>query len=81
MTNFTKWLDTMIDEKGIDAEDTFSVDGASGINIIPIGCVIEAIKTAPAGEQAAIKDMMVKIDFHNASITDYLRHLAGALAA
>ena len=41
--------------------------------------VIEQILCAPKHEQKAIGDMIRKLDFHNADINDYLKHLAGAL--
>lgn len=48
MTAFTKWLDTFTTEKGLDMEQVFTVNGPSGDNHIPLGCVIDAIKSAPA---------------------------------
>lgn len=77
---FNKWLDTLIEEKGIDTEQLFEVEGASGLNIIPLGCVVEAIKATCKQEQAAIKAMLVKIDFVNGDIVDYFKHLAQAIA-
>lgn len=78
---FDKWLDTFIDEKALDTEEVFTVEGPSGPNYIPLGVVIEHIKIAPAHEQQAIKDMLVKIDFCNGDVLDFFRHLAGAIAA
>ena len=77
---FTKWLETFITEKGLDLEMRFNVEGASGNNSIPLGCVVEAMKSAPAREQSAIKDMIVKIDFRNGDVAHYFGHLAQALA-
>lgn len=77
---FTKWLDTFITEKGLDLEQAFTVKGKSGDNFIPLGCVIDAIKSAPAREQSAIKDMVVKIDFRNGNVCHYFAHLAQAIA-
>lgn len=77
---FDKWLDTFIEEKGIDLEDTFTVNGPSGENHMPYGVVIEHMKIAPKHEQKALKDMIVKLDFKNADIKHYLRHLAQAIA-
>ncbi len=77
---FKTWFDTFIAEKGIDTERRFEVEGASGTNSIPAGCVIEAIHAALAREQSAIKTMIVKIDFVNGDVYDYLRHLAQAIA-
>ena len=78
---FAKWLDTLIDEKGYDLEQMFQVEGPEwGTNFIPLGCVVEAKKSANKDEQAAIKTMLVKLDFVNANCLDYFRHLAQALA-
>lgn len=77
---FNRWIDTFIAEKGIDTEERFEVEGPSGPNSIPVGCIVDAIKSAPPHEQRAIRDMLVKIDFHNAPVRPYLNHLAKALA-
>jgi hypothetical protein len=79
-TSFTKWLDRLVDEKGLDLEQAFEVQGPSGYNRIPLGCVIDAIKSAPTNEQAGIKTMLVKIDFHNGNVAHYFGHLAQAIA-
>lgn len=65
---FTKWLDTMIKEKGIDLEEIFTVEKTQ-TNIMSYGVVVEAIK-----------NMLVKIDFFNGDVKDYFRHLAVAIA-
>lgn len=78
--NFKKWLETFCSEKGIDIEQRLTVAGLSGENSIPVGCVIEAINQAPASEKAAIKTMIVKIDFMNGDVIPYFRHLAQAIA-
>ena len=77
---FNKWLDTLIEEKKLDTESTCEVEGKEwGWNLIPLGCVIEAIKSAPKNEQAAIKDTLVKIDFINGDVMHFFKHLAGAI--
>ena len=78
---FTKWIDTLIEEKNLDTEFTvFEVEGESGMNFIPLGCVIEAIKNTCQSEQIAIKRTLVYIDFKNGNIVDYFKHLAQAIA-
>ena len=79
-TQFERWMETFIDEKGIDTEQTIEVEGPSGLNVIPVGSLVETIKAAPKRERDGIKTMLVKIDFHNASVLDYFRHLAQAVA-
>lgn len=80
MTTFAKWLDTFTTEKGLDVEQVFTVEGASGPNYIPLGCVLDAIKSTTAHEQAQIKSMIVRIDFRNGDVCHYFQHLAGAIA-
>jgi hypothetical protein len=78
---FSRWLDTFLSEKGIDLEDRFTVQGPEwGENDMAYEHVVDAIKRAPAHEQAGIKDMLVKIDFKNGDVRHYLRHLAQAIA-
>lgn len=85
MDNFTRhtkrYLTTLIEEKdGINMETPIEVEGASGTNFMSVGIVVEHILIAPHREQEAIRRMLVKIDFHNASVLDYFKHLAKALA-
>lgn len=77
---FDKWLDTFIEEKGIDPDHIFEVQGDSGFNIMPLAVVLDAMKQAPRQEQEAIKDKIVRLDFANAPILPFFEHLAGALA-
>ena len=81
--NFQKWIDTFLSEKGIDAEDRVSAEGDMGINSIPVGCLVDMMKQAPAQEQRAIKATLIKIDFTapgRKPVLDYLAHLAKAVA-
>lgn len=77
---FANWLDVFLSEKGIDLEWIITVEGESGPNLIPVGCLVEAMKSAPDHEQRGIKAMMVRIDYRNGNVMDYLRHLAKAIA-
>jgi len=77
---FEKWLDTFIEEKGIDTERIIEAEGRSGANFIPVGCLVEAIKAAPLREQQQIKTTIVKIDFCNGDVMHFFRHLAQAIA-
>jgi len=80
MQTFSQYLDALVDEKPLDLERIFEVEGPSGTNSIPLGCVIDAMKGAPKHEQRAIRNMLVRIDFRNGNVCDYFKHLAGALA-
>lgn len=78
---FNAWLDTFIDEKKIDLEKVFQVEGPEwGTNFIPAQVVIEHMKITSPAEQCQIKNIIVKIDFANGDVVAYLRHLAQAIA-
>lgn len=78
---FNKWLDTFVEEKGLDLEKNFKVEGPEyGLNIIPLGVVIEHIKEAPEHERKKIKNIIVAIDFKNGDVLHFFKHLAGAIA-
>jgi hypothetical protein len=80
-TAFGRWLDTFLSEKGIGLDEVLEVDGPSGTNWMPVGVLASIMKDeAPAAEQAGIKSMLVRIDFRNGDVRDYLRHLARAVA-
>ena len=76
---FSKWLDTLVSEKNIDLEETFTIEKTQ-TNFMNYAVVVEAIKNTCKEEQKAIKNMLVKIDFLNGDIKDYFRHLAVAIA-
>lgn len=78
--SFNKWLDTFIDEKGIDTNQIVEVKTENNTHFFEIGNIIENIKATTREEQEQIKDMIVKIDFHNGDVIDYFSHLAKALA-
>ena len=80
MKNFTKWLETFIEEKDLVSE-SWEVAGPDGTpNIFSTEVIIEAIKEAPVNEQAGIKNTLVKIDFINGSVNRFFKHLSQALA-
>ena len=80
-TKFAEWLDTFVDEKGFDLEQTYKVEGEDwGANYIPLGCVIEFIKTVDAKTQAQIKTNLVKIDFLNGDCHHFFTYMAKGMA-
>lgn len=78
--SFNEWLDTLITEKGLDTDEVFEVEGEQGTNLIPLECVIDAIKEASYAERMAIKVELARLDFLNRNILPYFRHLAQAIA-
>lgn len=77
--SFDNWLDNFIKEKEIDLDETFTIESNGQVHIFEIGNIIENIKATSSEEQNSIKDMIVKIDFHNGDVVDYFKHLAKAL--
>jgi len=77
---FLTWLKTFLSEKEISLEEPLEVEGPSGTNYMTIGILVDVMKTAPVTELAGIKTMLVKIDFANAPVRPYLKHLAKAIA-
>ena len=77
MNNF---FTTFFNEKNLDFQ-YYTVNSPNGTpNIIPSTVVIDAIKNTKGQEAAKIKDTLIKIDFINGNIHNYLQHLAQALA-
>lgn len=80
MAAFQKWLDTFLDEKGLDLDETIEVEGPSGTNGLSYADVVHAIKVTSTKEQRAIKALFVKADSVNHDIRKVLAHLAQAIA-
>ena len=79
---FSRWLNTFVDEKGLDREHVLEVNGSEewGTNYIPLECVIEACMIVHKDDQAKIKDTLVHIDFRNGNVMDFFEYLAKGLA-
>ena len=77
---FNNWLDTFIEEKGIDLEQILEVKTEKNTHFFEVGNVIENIKATTPEEQEEIKKTIIKIDFYNGDVVDYFKHLAQALA-
>lgn len=80
MNNFNNWLDTFIDEKNINKDDTFEINKNGTLNIISYGSIIDHIKITSKQEQEQIKKTILKIDFFNGDVLHFFRHLGQALA-
>lgn len=81
---FTKWLDTFLEEKGLDLTQEFKQTNENGISMtFSYQDIVEQIKHCPEKEQDngvnGIKGMLVRIDMANGDVLDYFRHLSKAL--
>lgn len=77
---FNNWLDTFIEEKGIDLKQILEVKTEGNTHYFEVGNIIENIKATEPEEQEEIKKTIIKIDFYNGDVVDYFKHLAQAIA-
>ena len=78
---FNQWIDTFVEEKGLDLNHEFEVEGPEwGTNYIPLSALVETMKAAPDNEQEAIRKSVIYIDFNNGDVMDFFEHLAQAIA-
>lgn len=75
----SQYLKVFFAEKNLPEVNWELRDNSGQLHWISNAVVIEQILCAPKHEQKAIGDMIRKLDFHNANVNDYLKHLAGAL--
>lgn len=79
--SFNTWLDTFIEEKGIDLEENFEVEGPTfGTNYMQVQNIVDAIKETTVEEQEQIKRTIVMLDFKNQPIVPFFKHIAQAIA-
>jgi len=77
---FNNWLDTFLSEKGIDLDQPINVEGESGLNFMTVENIVQFMKVTSAGEQKAIKNTFVMIDFKNGDVLHFIKHLAQGVA-
>lgn len=68
-------LETFFKEKDIPYS-LFEIEYNGQIHLIDTDTVIKAILSTTGNERTQIAGMLFKLDFHNASILNYLQHLA-----
>ena len=76
------YLETLVEEKGLDLEATIiEVEGENwGLNIIPLGAIVDFILTSGEANQKAVKNTLVKIDFANGDVMHFFKHVASFMA-
>ena len=80
MTNFANWLDTFVEEKGINTEQILEVNGRSGINFIPVFAVINQMKAFDTNTQEIARTRLVQIDFKNGDVLHFIKYIAVKMA-
>lgn len=78
--SFTKWLDTFLDEKGIDQEEILEFEVKEEKQFMPVAVVVEFMANSGKDNQKKLKDQLVKIDFHNANVRDFLIYIGKFVA-
>ena len=76
MTNLSQYFENFFSEKEIPYTSWELEDHQGVTHIIDSDVIIETIKVAPEHEQVEIRNVLTKLDFYNADITDFLKHLA-----
>lgn len=71
----TTYFDRFFDEKDLPYA-MFEIEMDDGLHLIDTDAVIALIKAARPDEQKLIRSSLVKLDFINANINQYLRFLA-----
>ena len=77
--SFNNWIDTFIEEKGIDTNHTFEIEKNDTLHLIDIAMIVSFLKSeyfVDENAKAKIKSTFVKIDFLNGDVLDYLKFLA-----
>jgi hypothetical protein len=77
MIQFKDYLDTLLEEKGIYEDHTFIIksDNICGNHIVPIEIVKEFLYNLDPITQGKVRETLIKIDFRNGSIVQYLEFL------
>ena len=77
MIQLKDYLHTLLTEKGISDEHIFTIksDSLYGNHIVPLDVLIEFIENLDPITQGKIRETLVKIDFRNGSILQYLEFL------
>ena len=81
MSTFNNWFQIFLDEKNLPYASWEIQDETGTTNFIDNDVVIETIKNTSTTEQSKIKDILVKIDFHNGDVNHFFRHLAKGLVS
>lgn len=77
---FNEWLDKYIEEKGINLEETFSLEIDGIGHLFDYASIIEQMKCTSKSEQEKIRIKIAEIEFFNADVKDFFRHLAIPIA-
>ncbi|TDA65784.1 hypothetical protein E0765_04700 [Sulfuricurvum sp. IAE1] len=77
---FRAWIETFLDEKGIDMGHSFTYDSDVGFALISVGAIVDQMCVSNANIKAAIQSKIVEIDFKNGDVLHYFRFLGQFMA-
>lgn len=76
---FENWIDTFIDEKGLDLDHEFEVyDDHENVHFIDLAYLVTLMKGAGKREHAQIQHKVAEIDFKNGDVMHFFRFLCVA---
>jgi len=77
MVQLKDYLQTLLSEKGISEEHVFTIksDSLYGNHIVALEVLIEFVENLDPITQGRIRETLVKIDFRNGNILQYLEFL------
>lgn len=75
---FQRWIETFIEEKGLDLDHEFTIEHDGNIHFLTLEFLVELMIKAPKNEQLQIKEKVVYIDFKNGDVMHFFNFLAGA---
>ena len=75
----TKYLRDFFAEKDLPEVEWELTDQEGNTHFISNAVVVEHMINVSDKEAEGLADMLRRLDFHNADVNDYLKHLAGAL--
>lgn len=73
--NFKKWLETLVQEKGLQNE-VFTIGWQGQFHVVEMDYLIEFLSGLDRENRDRVKDMLVWIDYKNGHVIDFLNHCA-----
>lgn len=74
-SSFRRWLETMIEEKGVDIYSEINIEGHYGLTYQSL---VEFLEDTPK-EHKKIKNTLILIDKKNGDILHYIKHLTNCM--
>ena len=76
---FDEWFSIFIEEKGL-SNLVIEFEDKNGWNYFPIEVIQEYLSMCPADIQEKVKSKIVKLDFCNMNVSNFLEYIAKGIA-